>query len=148
MAELRAEGLSATDIAKQIGRDESAVCRTLREEAVKADVDRLIAERRGVAVQVLEAAAERMVRVLLGLAEDETQPGAVRRAAASDGLDRIGIVARRGLELSGPGGAPVSVDVHALATMSPDQLRALALVHAAPGEVDSTADLPAEDADP
>ena len=42
----------------------------------------------------------------------------------------------------------VPVDVHALATMSPDQLRALALVHAAPGEVDSTADLPAEDADP
>lgn len=149
VAELRAEGRNGSEIAEAIGRDRSSVARTLQEPEVIADIERIQTERRGALEQEIRAAAAeawQTLRTSLAATKEEVQ-----LRAACEILDRAGIVARKGVELSGPGGGPVAVavDVRQLATMSPDQLRALAQVQEdVPPDVDSAADHPAEDTDP
>ena len=128
IAELRASGKSATDIAAVIARSPSCVARTLKEPAVIADIERIQRDRRGALDQEIRAAASMAWGVLVELAGDETQGGSVRRAAACDILDRAGITAKTAIELSGPNGGPVAVTVAPvdLLAMTPDQLRALA----------------------
>ena len=141
-------GCTQTEAAKRSGMSRSHVNRYASDPVVVRALADARAERARAANEALSALVPLSVGRLRGILTDAGATHQAVIAASREVLDRAGIVARKGVELSGPGGAPVSVDVHALATMSPDQLRALALVHAAPGEVDSTADLPAEDADP
>lgn len=149
MAELRAEGRSGSEIAEAIGRDRSSVARTLQEPEVIADIERIQSDRRGALEQDIRAVASEAWQTLrqgLKSLKDE-----VRVRSACEILDRAGIVARKGVELSGPGGGPVpvAVDVRDLATMTPEQLRALAVVHEdAPRDVDSADDPLPEDAAP
>lgn len=146
---MRASGMSATAIAERLGRHTAPVARTLHEPAVIADIERIQTDRRAALEQDIRAAAGEAWQALRnGLAATKEE---VQLRAACEILDRAGIVARKGVELSGPGGGPVpvAVDVRQLAAMTPEQLRALALVHEdAPPDVDSAADSPAEDTTP
>lgn len=94
VAELRASGRSATQIAEAIGRDQSCVARTLKEPAVIADIERIQADRRGALEQDIRAAASEAWQVLRGCLRDEEAPG-LRLKAATEILDRSGIVARK-----------------------------------------------------
>lgn len=146
---MRASGMSATAIAERLGRHTAPVARTLHEPAVIADIERIQADRRAALEQDIRAAAGEAWQTLRnGLAATKEE---VQLRAACEILDRAGIVARKGVELSGPGGGPVpvAVDVRDLAAMTPEQLRALAAVHEdAPLDVGSPADSPAEDTTP
>ena len=129
IAEMRAAGMSATAIAERLGRHTAPVARTLHEPAVIADIERIQTDRRAALEQDIRAAAGDAWQTLRnGLAATKEE---VQIRAACEILDRAGIVARKGVELSGPGGGPVQVVAlrpDELAQLAPAQLRALAQV--------------------
>lgn len=141
-------GCNNTEAAIQAGLSRVQVQRYVADPAFMRALADARAERVAAAMQGIEDLVPLAVKRLRAVLTD---PKASHRdviSAAGEVMDRAGIVARKGVELSGPGGGPVplAVDVRDLAAMTPEQLRALAVVHEdAPLDVDSADDSPAED---
>lgn len=131
VAELRAAGKTNKQIAQAIERGEAAVCRTLQEPEVIADIDRIQEDRRRAVRQLMLGRVEAIVEEVYRIALESDDGDAVRLRACTDQLDRLGFAAPKSVELSGPAGAPVQVVTMTpadLVKMTPDQLRAVAAV--------------------
>lgn len=94
---LRTIGMSGPQIARELGVSKQTISDTLRLPEVQAAIEEAHAEARSELVSMITTTAREAVETLTTLMKDSSTPAAVRRQAASDLLDRAGIV--RGLEV-------------------------------------------------
>jgi transposase-like protein len=146
-AALLCSGLSVPQVAAALGTTPTTIGRWKREDrAFQARLKVLRQEAKDAAIQRIEGLVDTAIGVLAELATDTTQPGAVRRAAASDLLDRAGVV--------GPHTAETLNDPADLEQMSAADLAAAlrraseALEKPPTPAVDSILDTPSEQSDP